>query len=141
MNALARVSAAPSSPRHDARRAVATPGARRISCLPGGVLASNGSDMAVHKARPADGSEGVAPAAPRGQEMSDADVCRALTAGEAWAAEVVYDRVEDVVSSVLYRLMGPGDGERDDLAQQALERVISTIVSGRFSHGCSLRSW
>jgi RNA polymerase sigma-70 factor, ECF subfamily len=100
--------------------------------------------MAVHKARrPADGSDGVASSAPapRGQEMSDTDVCRALAAGEAWAAEVVYDRVEDVVDSVLYRLMGPGDGERDDLAQQALERIISTIVSGRFSHGCSLRSW
>jgi RNA polymerase sigma-70 factor (ECF subfamily) len=38
-------------------------------------------------------------------------------------------------------LLGPGDSERDDLAQQALERVISTIVSGKFSHGCSLRSW
>jgi RNA polymerase sigma-70 factor (ECF subfamily) len=113
-----------------------TPG---IFCLPGGVLASNGSDMAVQKARPADGSESAAP--PRGSAMSDADVCNALAAGEAWAAEVIYDRVEDVVDAVLYRLLGPGDGERDDLAQQALERVITTIVSGRFSHGCSLRSW
>ena len=94
--------------------------------------------MAVNRARPADGSESPAP---RGSEMSDTDVCAALAAGEAWAAEVVYDRVEDVVDAVLYRLLGPGDGERDDLAQQALERVISTIVSGRFSHGCSLRSW
>ena len=42
---------------------------------------------------------------------------------------------------MLFRLLGPGDSERDDLAQQALERVISTIVSGKFSHGCSLRSW
>jgi RNA polymerase sigma-70 factor (ECF subfamily) len=113
-----------------------------ISCLPGGVLASNGSDMAVFKARrPSDGSEGPAALAPRGTELSDADICRALAAGDAWAAEVIYDRIEDVVDAVLFRLMGPGDGERDDLAQQALERVISTIVSGRFSHGCSLRSW
>ncbi|HEV3031638.1 MAG TPA: RNA polymerase sigma factor, partial [Polyangia bacterium] len=51
------------------------------------------------------------------------------------------DRVEDVVDAVLFRLMGAGDGERDDLAQQSLERIISSIVSGRFSHGCSLRSW
>ena len=94
--------------------------------------------MAVYKTRPADGADG---AAPRGSEMSDADLCRALAAGEAWAAEVVYDRVEDVVDAVLYRLLGPGDGEREDLAQQALERVITTIVSGKFSHGCSLRSW
>ena len=73
--------------------------------------------------------------------MSDIDLCGALAAGEAWAAEVIYDRVADVVEAVLFRLMGPGDSERDDLAQQALERVISTIVSGKFSQGCSLRSW
>src|SRR5579871_6917507 len=137
MNALARDRARRSPPRHAAAgpalhapatgRAIAF--ARGISCLSGGVLSSNGSDMAVQKARPAGGSEGVAP---RGSEMPDGDVCRALAAGEAWAAEVVYDRVEDVVDAVLYRLLGPGDGERDDLAQQALERVISTIVSGRF---------
>src|SRR5450432_1492633 len=143
MNALARIAPEPSAAR-GTLSTLATLAPRRISCLSGGLLASNGSDMAVHKARrPADGSDGVASSAPapRGQEMSDTDVCRALAAGEAWAAEVVYDRVEDVVDSVLYRLMGPGDGERDDLAQQALERIISTIVSGRFSHGCSLRSW
>jgi RNA polymerase sigma-70 factor (ECF subfamily) len=98
--------------------------------------------MAVYKAsRPAEGAEAAAPPAPRGSELSDGDICQALVAGEAWAAEVIYDRVEDVVDAVLYRLLGPGDGERDDLAQQALERVISTIVSGRFSRGCSLRSW
>lgn len=117
---------------------------RKLSCLPGGVLASNGSDMAVYKAqRPADGdgsAESPSPA-PRGSEMSDTDICQALAAGEAWAAEVIYDRVEDVVDAVLFRLMGAGDGERDDLAQQSLERIISTIVSGRFSRGCSLRSW
>jgi RNA polymerase sigma-70 factor (ECF subfamily) len=100
--------------------------------------ASNVLDMALFKARrPADGPEG----APRGSGLSDQELCAALAAGEAWAAEVVYDRVEDVVDAVLFRLLGPGDGERDDLAQQALERVISTIVTGKFSHGCSLRSW
>jgi RNA polymerase sigma-70 factor (ECF subfamily) len=94
--------------------------------------------MAVYKASRPASDEGPAP---RGTELSDADICRALAAGDAWAAEVIYDRVEDVVAAVLYRLMGPGDGERDDLAQQAMERVITTIVSGKFSHGCSLRSW
>jgi RNA polymerase sigma-70 factor (ECF subfamily) len=144
MSALARQSRdlrsarqAAAEPRDGAaeRERERTPG---IFCLPGGDLASNGSDMAVSKARAADGSESRTP---RGAEMSDAELCRALSAGEAWAAEVIYDRVEDVVDSVLYRLLGPGDGERDDLAQQALERVITTIVSGRFTQGCSLRSW
>src|SRR5882672_3281476 len=142
MNALA-----PSRCGADFVRQAATTGPsdaepRRLSCLSGGILASNGSDMAVNKARrPADGSEEPPGPAPRGSEMSDADICRALAAGEPWAAEVVYDRVEDVVDAVLFRLMGPSDGERDDLAQQSFERIIGTIVSGRFSHGCSLRSW
>src|SRR5262249_15584601 len=99
--------------------------------LPGPLPASNVADMALFKARGSSaGSEGGP--APRGSELSDAALCHALAAGEAWAAEVVYDRVEDVVEAVLYRLLGPGDLERDDLAQQALERVISTIVSGKF---------
>src|SRR5262245_51120278 len=123
------------------QRAARSPrGARQNFRLPGALRASNVSDMALFKARrPSDGSEGGP--APRGSELSDTDLCHALAAGEAWAAEVVYDRVEDVVEAVLYRLLGPGDLERDDLAQQALERVISTIVSGKFSRECSLRSW
>jgi RNA polymerase sigma-70 factor (ECF subfamily) len=141
INALVRNPQDLRSPRHAAAGASERAKYRGIVCLPGGRLTSNGSDMAVNNVRPADGSEGKAPPAPRGSEMSDTDICRALTAGEAWAAEVVYDRVEDVVDAVLFRLLGPGDSERDDLAQQALERIIGTIVSGRFSHGCSLRSW
>jgi RNA polymerase sigma-70 factor (ECF subfamily) len=96
--------------------------------------------MALFKARhPGEGPD--AAEAPRGSALSDNDLCLALAAGEAWAAEVIYDRVEEVVDAVLFRLLGPGDGEREDLAQQALEKVIASIVSGRFSQGCSLRSW
>jgi RNA polymerase sigma-70 factor (ECF subfamily) len=98
--------------------------------------------MALFKARrSSDGSQQGDGPAPRGSELTDADLCHALAAGEAWAAEVIYDRVEDVVEGVLFRLLGPGDLERDDLAQQALERVISTIVTRKFTQGCSLRSW
>jgi RNA polymerase sigma-70 factor (ECF subfamily) len=77
----------------------------------------------------------------RPQVHSDDEVCRALRAGEPWAADAVYDRVKDVVDAVVFRLLGPGDAERDDLGQQAVERVITTIITGRFSQECSLRSW
>jgi RNA polymerase sigma-70 factor (ECF subfamily) len=101
--------------------------------------------MALFKARPpsSGGPQGLGAdaGASQGAALTDVELCRALAGGQAWAAEVVYDRVEDVVDSVLFRLMGPGDLERDDLAQQALERVIGSIVQGRFSNGCSLRSW
>ena len=122
------------------RHRVAMPRTGTKFGLRDGPLTSIVSGMALFKARrSSDGSEGGP--APMGSELTDSDLCQALSGGEAWAAEVIYDRVEDVVDAVLFRLLGPGDGERDDLAQQALERVISTIVSGRFSRGCSLRSW
>jgi len=76
-----------------------------------------------------------------GAEPTDAELCRDLASGHAHAADAVFDRVEDAVDSVLVRLLGPADPDRDDLMQQAIERVIGTIVSGRFSQACSLRSW
>jgi RNA polymerase sigma-70 factor (ECF subfamily) len=73
--------------------------------------------------------------------LSDEELCRRLRAGDAWAAEAVYERIVNVVDAALYRLLGVGDQEREDLAQQAMERVISTIASGRYMRDCSLTSW
>jgi RNA polymerase sigma-70 factor (ECF subfamily) len=75
-----------------------------------------------------------------GAELGDAEICTALADGAAWAADALYDRVVDVVEAVLFRLLG-ADADRDDLIQQAIERVVSSVVSGRFARGCSLRSW
>jgi RNA polymerase sigma-70 factor (ECF subfamily) len=73
--------------------------------------------------------------------LSDEDLCHRLEAGDAGAAEIVYERVVNVVDAVLFRLLGPNDHEREDLAQQAMERIIGTIVTGRYTRGCSLPSW
>jgi len=86
-------------------------------------------------ATPTRGRAGDAAAAP------DEEVCRRLEAGDAAAAEIVYERVVGVVDAALFRLLGPYDHEREDLAQQAMERVIATIVSGRCLRDCSLSSW
>jgi RNA polymerase sigma-70 factor (ECF subfamily) len=91
--------------------------------------------MGPIKARP-QGTPGVRPDV----GPTDDEICSALVAGSAWAAEAVCDRVGEVVDAVLFRLLG-ADAERDDLTQQAMERVITTIVSGRYARGCSLRSW
>jgi RNA polymerase sigma-70 factor (ECF subfamily) len=72
--------------------------------------------------------------------LSDERLCDALAAGEPWAGDALYDRVEDIVAPVLFQLLGP-DHEQDDLIQQAMEKVISTVVSGRFGRRCSLRKW
>jgi RNA polymerase sigma-70 factor (ECF subfamily) len=78
---------------------------------------------------------------PRPSRPTDDEICRSLRAGESWAADMVYERVVNVVDAALYRLLGVGDQEREDLAQQAMERVISTIASGRYMRDCSLTSW
>jgi RNA polymerase sigma-70 factor (ECF subfamily) len=72
--------------------------------------------------------------------LSDDRLCDALAAGEPWAGDALYDRVEDIVGPVLFQVLGP-DHEQDDLTQQALEKVISTVVSGQFGRRCSLRKW
>ena len=77
----------------------------------------------------------------RPSRPSDEEICRCLQAGESWAADAVYERIVNVVDAALYRLLGVGDQEREDLAQQAMERVISTIASGRYMRDCSLTSW
>ena len=73
--------------------------------------------------------------------LSDGVLCARLEAGEAAVAAIVYERVVNVVDAVLFRLLGPNDHEREDLAQQAMERIIGTIVSGRYMRDCSLSSW
>jgi len=72
---------------------------------------------------------------------SDEEICRRLESGNTGAAEIVYERVANIVDAVLFRLLGPNDHEREDLAQQAMERIIGTIVSGRYMRDCSLSSW
>jgi RNA polymerase sigma-70 factor (ECF subfamily) len=67
------------------------------------------------------------------EPLSDDEICRGLQAGEARAAGLVYERIVKVVDAVLYRLLGVGDPEREDL--------ISTITSGRYLRDCSLSSW
>lgn len=73
--------------------------------------------------------------------QSDAAICDALASGKAWAAVAFYDRVASAVNGVLYRLVGDADSERHDLAQEAFERVINSITSGRFARRCDLQTW
>jgi RNA polymerase sigma-70 factor (ECF subfamily) len=69
------------------------------------------------------------------------DLCERLKAGDAAAAGLVYERIVRIVDAALYRLLGANDYEFEDLKQQALERVITTIVSGRYQRGCGLTYW
>jgi RNA polymerase sigma-70 factor (ECF subfamily) len=78
---------------------------------------------------------------PSGARATDHDVCDGLVSGEAWASDALYERVAVAVEGTLNRLLGACDSDREDLAQQTFERVILTVVDGRFKRNCSLRSW
>src|SRR6266436_7251630 len=89
-----------------------------------------------HAATPAKPKLTLAQAQP-----SDREICRRLRARDARAADLLYERVVNIVKSVLWRLLGGRDPDREDLAQQALERIITTITTGVYTHDCSLTSW
>src|SRR6266851_9412937 len=76
-----------------------------------------------------------------GHVVTDEEICLFLAAGSTGAAESVYERVANVVAAVLFRLLGPNDHEHEDLAQQAMERIIGTIISDRYRRNCTLTSW
>ncbi|HEX3694992.1 MAG TPA: RNA polymerase sigma factor [Polyangia bacterium] len=107
-----------------------------IFCLRKLALMSNTIKVILLKRQSVAGAVGTQPAT-----LSDDRLCDALASGEVWAADVLYDRVEEIVGTVLFQVIGPADHERDDLIQQALEKVISTVVSGQFGRRCSLKSW
>jgi RNA polymerase sigma-70 factor (ECF subfamily) len=55
------------------------------------------------------------------------------------AARAFHDRVRPQVDRTIRRLLGPGDSEHEDVAQQALMELVTTI--GRYRGDCSLESW
>lgn len=73
--------------------------------------------------------------------MNDAELCAALADGDAGAADALFVRLRGLVEATLARLLGSADAERDDLIQQSHERILASIVLGRFAGACSLATW
>lgn len=68
-------------------------------------------------------------------------LCDALVAGEPWAGQALYARVENTIGAVLFRMLGYQDHEFDDLMQLAREKVFASLVSGQFGRRCTLKTW
>ncbi len=78
-------------------------------------------------------------ARPASPALDDSELLAALRAGETAAAAALHDRVRGQVDRTIRRLLGRGDFDSEDIAQQAMIELVSTI--DRYRGDCSLDSW
>jgi RNA polymerase sigma-70 factor (ECF subfamily) len=71
--------------------------------------------------------------------LDDSELLAALRAGDTAAATALHDRVRPQVDRTIRRLLGPGDVDHEDVAQQAMIELVFTI--DRYRADCSLDSW
>jgi RNA polymerase sigma-70 factor (ECF subfamily) len=65
----------------------------------------------------------------------------AIERGDPHLGGEIYERLIRVVDSTLYRIVGPGDRDHDDLVQTAFEQIVTTIAKKKYARACSLTSW
>jgi RNA polymerase sigma-70 factor (ECF subfamily) len=71
--------------------------------------------------------------------LDDSELLVAVRAGDPSAATALHDRVRPQIDRTISRLLTPDDIDRDDIAQQAMIELVTTI--GRYRGDCALDSW
>jgi RNA polymerase sigma-70 factor (ECF subfamily) len=72
---------------------------------------------------------------------ADDAILDGLLAGQEWAAEALYARLQPVVERTLRRVLRERTPELEDLVQSTFERIVRTLLEQRFARACSLPSW
>jgi RNA polymerase sigma-70 factor (ECF subfamily) len=80
-------------------------------------------------------------AAVESEARSDEQIVEGLVAGQEWAAEALYDRLQPVVDRALRRVLQSNAEDHDDLAQIVFERIVRTLTQRKFAGACSLSTW
>jgi RNA polymerase sigma-70 factor (ECF subfamily) len=78
---------------------------------------------------------------PARPQRTDPEIVAALTRGEAWAAEALYDRVQPYVERTLRRVLRYSGSEYEDLLQSSFERIIRVLSERSLGGACDLASW
>jgi RNA polymerase sigma-70 factor (ECF subfamily) len=72
---------------------------------------------------------------------SDELLIEGFDRGDRRVAARIYDRLIGIVDSTLYRILGAGGHDHDDLVQSAFEQIIRSLVRRQFGRACSLSCW
>jgi RNA polymerase sigma-70 factor (ECF subfamily) len=83
----------------------------------------------------------VTPLSPPPTSGDDAAIVAGVRSGDEQAADALFDRLHPIVQRTLQRILRASSGEVEDLVQATFERIIVTIVEGRFAGACSLTTW